>query len=55
MVTGSESPFLSKLEAWNAAATQSSSDYSQGSAEMGIEGKAWSLENLLNLSADVFT
>ena len=55
MVTGSESPFLSKLEAWNSAATQSSSDYSKGSAEMGIEGKAWSLENLLNLSADVFT
>lgn len=55
MTTGSDSPFLSYLEGLNKTFTQSTSDYSQGSQEMGIQGNAWSLENLLNLSADVFT
>ena len=55
MTTGSNSPFLSKLEGINAAWTQQTSDYSQGSAELGLKGHSWSLENLLNLSADVFT
>lgn len=52
---GSESPLLSYLEGINAAATQSTSDWSRGSQELGVEAHAWSLENLLNLSADVFT
>ena len=52
---GSESPILSYLEGLNAAATQSTSDWSRGSQEMGMQAHAWSLENLLNLSADVFT
>ena len=52
---GSESPMLSYLEGLNAAATQSTSDWSRGSQEMGMQAHAWSMENLLNLSADVFT
>ena len=52
---GSESPMLSYLEGLNAAATQSTSDQSRGSQEMGMQAHAWSMENLLNLSADVFT
>lgn len=52
---GSESPILSYLEGLNAAATQSTSDWSRGSQEMGMQAHAWSMENLLNLSADVFT
>ena len=52
---GSDSPILSYLEGINAAATQSTSDWSRGSQEMGIQPHAWSMENLLNLSADVFT
>lgn len=52
---GSDSPMLSYLEGLNAAATQSTSDWSKGSQEMGMQAHAWSMENLLNLSADVFT
>ena len=52
---GSESPMLSYLEGLNAAATQSTSDWSKGSQELGMQAHAWSMENLLNLSADVFT
>ena len=52
---GSDSPILSYLEGINAAATQSTSDWSRGSQEMGMQAHAWSMENLLNLSADVFT
>ena len=52
---GSESPILSYLEGLNAASTQSTSDWSRGSQEMGMQAHAWSMENLLNLSADVFT
>lgn len=52
---GSESPTLSYLEGLNAAFTQSTSDWSRGSQEMGMQAHAWSMENLLNLSADVFT
>jgi len=33
---GSESPMLSYLEALNAASTQSTSDWSRGSQEMGM-------------------
>lgn len=52
---GNNSPKLSYLEGLNAAMTQSTSDWSKGSQEMGMQAHAWSLENLLNLSADVFT
>ena len=52
---GSESPLLSYLEGINAAFTQSTSDWSRGSQELGMDAHAWSLENLLNLSSDVFT
>lgn len=55
MAIGSDSPFLSYIEGVNQAWTQQTSDYSQGSSEMELPGHAWSIENLLNLSADVFT
>jgi len=55
MILGSESPTLSYIEGVNKALTQSTSDWSRGSSELGMEAHAWSAENLLNLSADVFT
>lgn len=55
MTTGSDNSIASWLEGFNAAWTQSTSDYARGSSEYGIEGHPWSLENILNLGADVVT
>jgi len=55
MTTGSDNSVASWLEGVNAAFTESTSDWARGSQEYGIEGHPWSLENLMNLGADVFT
>lgn len=53
--TGSDSPTLSAIEGFTKSLAFSTSDYAQGSGEAEIPAHAWSLENLLNISADTFT
>jgi hypothetical protein len=55
VTTGSNNSVASWLEGVNSAFTESTSDWAKGSQEYGIEGHPWSLENILNLGADVFT
>ncbi len=53
--TGSDNEFLSKIEGINKAMSFSTSDYTQGSQEAGIEANPWTMETGLKLVADVFT
>ena len=53
--TGSDSPTLSAIEGFTKSMSFSSSDYAQGSSEADAPAHAWSMENLLNMGADVFT
>ena len=55
ILTGSENSTLSTLEGFSKSLTFSNSDYAQGSSEAEIPAHAWSIENLLNISADTFT
>ena len=51
----SDNKLFSLIEGINSATSFSSSDYTQGSEEMGLEGHMWSVETGLKLVADVFT
>lgn len=53
--TGSDNEFLSKIEGINKAMSFSTSDYTQGSSEAGIEANPWTMETGLKLISDVFT
>jgi len=51
----SDNKLFSWMEGFNKATSFSTSDYTQGSQEMGIEGHMWSMETGLKLVADVFS
>ena len=51
----SDNKLFSWMEGFNRATSFSTSDYTQGSQEMGMEGHMWSMETGLKLVADVFT
>lgn len=53
--SGSDNEFLSRIEGINKALSFSSSDYTQGSQEAGIEANPVSVETGLKLISDVFT
>jgi len=53
--TGSDNEFLSKIEGINKAMSFSTSDYTQGSQEAGVDSNPWTAETGLKLISDVFT
>lgn len=63
MATSSDNETLSRIESMYSALSTSSSDYSTGFNDVGNlgnlgynqEAHAWSMENMINLGADVFT
>ena len=52
---GSDNKLMSQIESWNKAFSFSTSDYTQGSEELGIEADPWTAETGLKLISDVFT
>lgn len=52
IIAGKDNPTLSAIEGFTASLATSSSDYAQGSEEVGMQAHAWSIENILNMGAD---
>ena len=54
IIVGSDSPTLSAIEGYANSLSFSQSDYARGSVEENKPAHIWSMENILNMAADVF-
>lgn len=52
---GNDNELMSSIEGWNKAFSFSTSDFTQGSEELGIKADPWTMETGLKLISDVFT